>query len=199
MPPPTSCRAGTTNAFLGMNPYGFDSVGTGLIDRKTFSGWRNRVGVYSEPTEDDLVDTLVECLDKCNFKPADDYAELSAGSRPKYRVADHLQPHQGPPSHPCGRNDNIKGDVAMWKRNVPMVGGVPVHNVWAWSNAEFGLQRTDGLFLGVDWSSFKYAHAAGLRMVKRPPRATPTSPMSAGESKTTRDSCTVSTAAATSP
>lgn len=62
--------SGTTNAFLGMNPYGFDTVGTALIDRKAYAMWRNRIGTYAVVSEDDLVDTLIECMDKCHFKPA---------------------------------------------------------------------------------------------------------------------------------
>lgn len=161
---------GTTNGFYGMNPVGFDSVGTGKIDRKLYSMWRNRIGVYTEPTEDDLIDTLIECLDKCNFKPADQYAELSPGSRPRYEMLSTYSRVKALRRLLAAGNDSIKGDLAMWKANVPMVRGVPVHWVPAWSNSDFGLQRTDGLFLGVDWSSFKYAHASGLRMVKRPPR-----------------------------
>jgi len=162
--------AGTTNAFLGMNPYGFDDVGTGLIDRKTYAGWRNRIGQYDQATEDDLVDTLVECLDKCHFKPAHQYAEISPSGRPKHEMLTTYSRVKALRHILSTGNDNIKGDVAMWKVSVPMVRGVPVHWIPAWSNADFGLQRTDGLILGVDWSSFKYAHASGLRMVKRPPR-----------------------------
>jgi len=163
--------AGQTNDFLGMNPVGFDSVGTGLIDRKTYKMWRNRVGTYTVPSEDDLVDTLIECLDKCHFKPAHQYAELSPGQRPRWEILTTYSRVKAVRSILQSGNDNIKGDVAMWKVDVPMVRGVPMHWVPAWSNQEFGLARTDGLFLGVDWSSFKYAHAAGLRMEKRPPRA----------------------------
>jgi len=160
--------AGATSGFLGMDPYGFSAVGTGGILRTTYSGWRNRVGVYKTFSEDDAIDTIIECMDKCAFTPAQSYSELAPGSKPGWELLTTYSRLKAARKIAQSSNDNLRSDLAMYKGAV-LVRGVPLVWVPAWSNQEFGLARTDGLVLGVNWDTFKYYFASGLRMKKRPP------------------------------
>jgi hypothetical protein len=165
----TLAVGGTSSGFVGMDPTGFESVGTATLSRVTNAGWRNRAGVYATVTQDDLVDTTIECLDKCSFKPAHAYAELSPGERPKWEILTTYSRKKEFDRILANSNDNVRGDVATFKPDVPMLRGVPIHWVPAWSNQDFGTARTDGPVLGVNWKTFKWYSAAGRRMVRRAP------------------------------
>ena len=160
---------GTTSGFYGMNAYGFDSVGTGGIDRKAVSGWRNRVGQYTSFTEDDAVDTIIECIDKCNFHNAHSYPDLSGNKRPTYELLTTYATVKKARKLLQAGNDNIRNALDTWKIDAPMLRNSPMIWVPAWSNQDFGTARTDGLVMGVDWSTFHWYSAAGLRRVRNPP------------------------------
>ena len=165
--------SGQTSSFLGMNPYGFDSVGTGGVDRKLYSGWRNRVGQYATFSDDDCVDTIIECMDKCNFKNANAYPDLTGDGRPKYELLTTYSRVKAARKLLAAGNDDIRSALDTWKIDVPMLRNAPMHWIPAWSNQDFGLARTDGIILGVDWSSFHWYSASGMRMVKRKPYQDP--------------------------
>jgi hypothetical protein len=63
-------------------------------------------------------------------------------------------------------NDNIGDDMAAHSGTV-YIRGVPLNWVAAWTNAASQNARTDGIVLGVNWSTFKAYYAAGRRMRKR--------------------------------
>ena len=75
---------GVTSDFLGGDPPGFSSVGTGNISSLQYPGWRHRVGVYTAFTEDDAIDTILECMEKCSFMPAKSYPQLSEEVNPRW-------------------------------------------------------------------------------------------------------------------
>lgn len=160
--------SGVTSDFLGMDPYGFSAVGTGGILRTTYSGWRNRIGQYADFTEDDAIDTIVECMDKCMFVPAHSYAELAPGSKPGWELLTTYSRLKLARRIAQNNNDDLQSDVAKYKGTV-LIRGVPLVWIPAWSNQDFGLARTDGIVMGVNWATFKYYFASGLRMVKRTP------------------------------
>ena len=64
------------------------------------------------------------------------------------------------------QNDNLGDDVAARSGTV-YVRGVPLNWVPAWTNANSVNARTDGIILGVNWSTFKAYYAAGRQMRKR--------------------------------
>jgi hypothetical protein len=160
--------AGQTSAFLGGDPYGFSSVGTGGIPSTTYSGWRNRIGQYAVFSEDDAIDTIIECMDKCSFTPAQSYSELAPGQRPDWELLTTYSRIKLARRILQAGNDRLATELDRYKGAV-MLRGVPMVWVPAWSNQEFGIARTDGIVLGVNWSTFKYYFAAGLRQVKRAP------------------------------
>ena len=157
---------GATSGFWGMDPYGFSGVGTGGISRVSYSGWRNRVGQYTTFSEDDAVDTIIECMDKCGFKNAHKYPDLANSERPKYELLTTYATVKKARKLLQIGNDNIRNALDTWKIDAPMVRSAPMIWVPAWSNQEFGVPRTDGIVLGVDWSTFHYYSAAGLRQVR---------------------------------
>ena len=159
---------GATSAFLGMDPYGFDTVGTGNIPATTYSGWRNRVGTYSVFSEDDAIDTILECMDKCGFKPAHSYSELAPSEKPAWELLTTYSRLKLARKLTRAANDDLGSDLATEKGTV-VIRGVPMNWVPAWSNQDFGTALTDGTVLGVNWSTFKYYFASGLRQVKRAP------------------------------
>lgn len=160
--------AGATSAFLGMDPYGFSATGTGGILSTSYSGWRNRVGTYTVFSEDDAIDTIIECMDKCAFTPAQSYAELAPGSKPSWELLTTYSRLKAARRILQSGNDNLKQNLDMYK-GAALIRGTPLVWVPAWSNQEFGTARTDGIVLGINWATFKYYFAAGLRQVKRAP------------------------------
>jgi len=164
--PTTLTVGGTSNNFGGMDPTGFSAVGTGGISCTTYSGWRNRCGVYSVFEQDDAIDTIVECMDKCQFMPAHAYSELVPGKPQWELLTTYSRLKLGRRLAQTG-NDDLGSDVAKYKDTV-LIRGTPLVWIPAWSNQTFGAARTDGVVLGVNWSTFKYYFAAGLRQVKRP-------------------------------
>jgi len=173
----TALVAGANSSnFLGMDPPGFESVGGTGILRTTNPGMRNRVGVYAAVTQDDFVDTTIECMRKCKFEPAHRYAELAPGSKPTWEILTTYSRVKELDKLLASANDNVKGDVATYKPDVPMIRGVPVQWVPAWSNQEFGVARTDGVVLGVNWDTFEFYAAAVRKMVRREPYQDPHKP-----------------------
>lgn len=160
--------AGVTNGFLGMDPYGFSAVGTGGISAISYSGWRNRVGQYTVFSQEDAIETIIECMDKCAFTPAHSYSELVPGAKPQWELLTTYSRVKLARRLAAAGNDNLTSDIAKYRGTV-LIKGVPLVWVPAWTNQEFGLARTDGLVLGVNWATFKYYFAAGLRMKKRAP------------------------------
>lgn len=160
--------AGTNSGFLGMDPPGFSSVGAGNILSSTYAGWRNRVGQYSVFSQEDAIDTIVECMDKCMFTPAQSYAELAPGSKPEWELLTTYSRLKLARRLADIANDNIGNDLTAYKGTV-LINGVPLRWVPAWSNSTSVNQRTDGIILGVNWSTFKYYGASGVRMMKTPP------------------------------
>ncbi len=159
--------SGSTSDFLGMDPYGFSSVGTAGVKRTDYSGWRNRVGQYTVFSEDDAVDTIIECIDKCNFKAAHSYPSLS-DNRPNYELLTTYSVVAKARKLLQAGNDNIRNALDTWKIDAPMIRNCPLIHIPAWWNQDSGDTRTDGIVLGVDWSTFHYYSKAGRRMVRRP-------------------------------
>jgi hypothetical protein len=159
--------SGVTSDFLGMNPYGYDSVGTAGVDRKAYRGWRNRVGTYSQFSEADAVDTIIECMDKCKFKTAHQYADLAPGDKPRWELLTTYATLKKSRALAQTNNDNLGSSLSKFKDSV-VIRGAELVPVWAWSNQDFGCARTDGIVVGVDWSTMHYYSANGLRMRKPP-------------------------------
>ena len=157
---------GTTSGFLGLDPSGFSSVGTGGISSTQYPGWRNRCGCYQNFTQDDAVDTIIESMDKCMFTPAHSYTELMPGQKPQWELLTTYSRVKLARKIAQTSNDDLGSDIGKYKGSV-MIRGVPMVWVPAWSNQEFGLAQTNGPIVGVNWATWKYYFASGLRMVKR--------------------------------
>ena len=161
---------GVTSDFLGGYPLGFQSVGVGGIDptQTQFAGWRHRVGTYNVFNEDDAIDTIVECADKCDFTPAQPYSELAPTEDPDWAFLTTYSRLKLARRISSTQNDNLKGNVDKWKGTV-LIRGVPLQWVPAWTNPTFGCQRTDGPVMGINWKTWKYYTKSSLNMMKSPP------------------------------
>ena len=111
---------------------------------------------------------MIECMDKCDFTAADSYPNLVPG-RPRYELLTTYTVVKKARKLLQAGNDNIRNAMDTYKIDVPMLRGAPLHWIPAWSNAEFGLQRSDGLLLGVDWTTMHFTHQAGLRQTRSGP------------------------------
>jgi len=160
--------AGTYSDFLGLDPTGFSAVGTGGISRLTYPGWRHRVGIYNVFSEDDAVDTIVECMDKCSFTPAKAYSELSPSAKPDWELLTTYSRLKLARRLSASQNDNLRGDLARWKDTV-LIRGVPLNWVPAWTNQTLGVAQTNGPVMGVNWPTWKFYTKSSLNMVKSPP------------------------------
>jgi hypothetical protein len=165
-----------SSGFVGMDPPGFSSVGTGGVFRSTLPSWRNRAGIYTNVTPTDFVDTLIECTEKCRFRPLKSYAQLTPDEDPDFAYLttysrikavrrNILQPG----------NDNIAQDIGEYKGQV-ILRGIPFQEVPAWSDQTLGIALTTGTVLGVNWKTWKYFYKSGLRMQKMPLIVHPTMP-----------------------
>jgi hypothetical protein len=157
-----------TSDFLGLDPPGFSSVGTGGISATQYAGWRNRCGAYNVFTEDDAVDTIIECMDKCEFTPAQAYAELSPTTKADWELLTTYSRLKIARKISASQNDNMKGNIDKWKDTV-IIRGVPMNWVPAWNNQSFGVAQTNGPVLGVNWKTWKFMTKSSLNMLKSPP------------------------------
>ena len=162
----------TTNDFIGVDPPGFSAVGTGGISSALYPGWRHRVGQYNVFSEDDAVDTIIECMDKCEFTPAKAYAQLASEVSPKWDLLCPYSRLKLARKIAQSNNDNLRGELAKWKDTV-LIRGVPLRWVPAWTNQSFGTALTDGTVMGVDWGAAKVWHKSSLNMTKSPPERDP--------------------------
>ena len=160
--------SGVTNDFLGLDPTGFSGVGTGGISRLQFPSWRHRVGTYNVFSEDDAIDTLLECCDKCEFTPAKAYSELTSSDSPQWELLTTYSRIKLARKIASIQNDNLKGNLDKWKETV-LLRGVPMNWVPAWSNQAAGTAVTNGPIAGINWKSWKFFTKASLNMVKSPP------------------------------
>lgn len=164
--------SGVTNDFLGGDPPGFSAVGTGGISSLQFPGWRHRVGQYTVFSEDDAIDIIVECMDKCEFTPAKAYSQLASEVGPRWDLLCTYSRLKAARKIAQSQNDNLRGELAKWKDTV-MIRGVPLRWVPAWTNQTFGTARTDGPVMGIDWSAVKVFSKSGYNMLKSPPERDP--------------------------
>jgi hypothetical protein len=175
---PITLSVGTdavSSGFVGMDPPGFSSVGTGGVFSSIVPGWRNRAGIYTSVTPTDMVDTMIECIDKCAFTPVKNYPELAPGEKPDWEILTTYSRIKATRRILQSGNDNINGDLSTHKGTV-MVNGVTMREVPIWSNQELGLALTTGTILGVNWSTWKYYFKSGFRQQKMPPIIHPTMP-----------------------
>lgn len=159
---------GSTSDFLGLDPTGFSAVGTGGISRVTYPGWRHRVGTYNVFSEDDAIDTIIECMDKSEFTPAKAYSELAPSDKSDWELLTTYSRLKLARKISASQNDNFKGNVDKWKDTV-LIRGVPMNWVPAWTNQSFGTALTDGTVLGVNWPTWKFYTKSSLNMAKSPP------------------------------
>ena len=160
--------SGVTNDFLGLDPPGYSSIGTGGISALTYQNWRNRCGTYSVFSEDDAIDSIIECMDKCMFTPAKSYAELTASEGPQWELLTTYSRIKLARKIASIQNDNLKGNLDKFKDTV-LIRGTPMNWVPAWSNQTAGTNQTNGPVLGVNWKSWKFFTKSSLNMVKSPP------------------------------
>lgn len=159
---------GVTSDFLGGDPPGFSAVGTGGIVSLNFPGWRHRVGQYTVFSEDDAIDTILECMDRCNFTPAKSYPQLTSEVNARWDLLTTYSRLKIARRIAASQNDNLRGELAKWKDSV-MIRGVPMRWVPAWTNQSFGVARSDGPVMGIDWNAVKIWNKSSLNMVKSPP------------------------------
>jgi hypothetical protein len=164
--------SGQTSGFWGMNPPNMGGQ-AGWPDAQVYPGWRNRIGQYTVFTQNDAVNTIVECLDRCKFTPAHSYAELSSSEKPNWELLTTYSRVKAARDLAQAGNDNIGSELAKWKDKV-MIRGVPLTTIWAWTSPESPAAQTNGPIVGVNWKTFHYMFASGLRQVKRKPFQHPT-------------------------
>ena len=157
--------AHTGSGFYGGNPPGFSECGN--VDCTKYTNWSNRCFTYSQVSRNDFIDKVMECMDKCYFKPAQSYPELALGKQ-KWEFLTTYSRIQLMGRLLQQGNDNIGDDLAA-HGGVCYIRNVPVSWVPAWTNSQSANLRTDGVFLGLNWTKFKAFYAPGLRMVKRTP------------------------------
>jgi hypothetical protein len=164
-----------SNGFLGMDPPGYSSVGTGGVFSSTVPGWRNRCGIYTSISPSDAIDTMLECIRKTQFKPLKAYPELTPGDRPDWEILTTYSVEKELQRLLQSGNDRLQQDVAQYKGRV-VINGVPIQEVPAWSNQELGIAQTSGPIVGVNWKTWKYFFRSGLRMQRMPLIVHPTMP-----------------------
>jgi hypothetical protein len=157
--------SGVTNDFVGGDPAGFSAIGAGGIVSANYKGWRHRVGSYTVFNEDDAIDTIVECMDKCHFTPAQSYSQIVSETSPRWDLIAPYSRIKLARKISVSQNDNFRGDVAKWK-DTALIRGVPLQIAWQWTNQDTGNARTDGLVMGIHWPSVSMYQNASWNKVK---------------------------------
>jgi len=152
--------------FDGAAPVGWGSVGVGNISTTTYDQWKNRTFPYTTVDRDDFVEKVINSMDMCYFKPPVERPDIVMQKRPNWEL---LTTHSRIAT--CRRllqlgNDNIGNDLAARSGQVE-IRGVAMDWIPAWTNAASVNARTDGIILGVNWSTFKAYYQPGRHMRKR--------------------------------
>ena len=152
--------------FDGVAPVGWGSNGIGGIDPTVYDQWKNRTFPYTDVSRDDFVEKIINSMDLCSFTPPVKRPDIVDQTRHDWEIlTTHSRIAQ------CRRllqlgNDNIGDDMAAHSGSV-YLRGVPLTWIPAWTNAASVNQRTDGVVLGINWSTFRAFHAPGRQMRKR--------------------------------
>ncbi len=155
-----------TEGFTGREPLGWGSNGVGGVSAVTYDQWRNRAFPYTVIDRDDFVEKIINSMDLCEFEPPVERPDIVTQGKPKWELlTTHSRLAAARRLLQLG-NDNIGDDLAARSGTV-YVRGVPLNWVPAWTNAASENARTDGIILGVNWSTFKCYYAAGRQMRKR--------------------------------
>jgi hypothetical protein len=152
--------------FDGYAPLGFGSVGVGGIDPIVYDQWRNRTFPYTTVDRDDFVEKTINSMDLCYFQPPVERPDIVSQKKPNWELlTTHSRIAQARRLLQLG-NDNIGDDLAAHSGAV-YIRGVPMVWIPAWTSAASVNARTDGIILGVNWSTFRCFYAAGRQMRKR--------------------------------
>ncbi len=153
--------------FDGFEPVGWGSAGVGGISCQTYDQWRNRTFPYTNVDRDDFVEKTINSMDLCQFKPpVEGGKDIVPQNKPNWELlTTHSRVAAARRLLQLG-NDNIGNDLAAHSGKV-MLRGVPMDWVPAWTNAASRNARTDGIILGVNWSTFKVFFAPGRKMRKK--------------------------------
>lgn len=152
--------------FNGFEPVGWGSNGVGGISCTTYPQWRNRTFPYTQVSRSDLVEKTIVSMDMCSFTPPVQRPDIVDQKRSDWELlTTHSVLSAGRRLLQLG-NDNIGDDMAARSGTV-YIRGVPLTWVPAWTNASSVNVRTDGIILGVNWSTFRAYYAAGRQMRKR--------------------------------
>lgn len=155
-----------TDGFNGASPIGWGTNGVGGISTTTYEQWRNRTFPYTVVDRSDLIKKTIRSMDLCEFKPPVERPDIVQQKRPNWELlTTYSRVEQMYELMQLG-NDNIGNDLAAHSGK-PMIRGVGVDWVPAWTNSNSVNARTDGIMLGVNWKTFKAYRAAGRVMRKR--------------------------------
>lgn len=156
-----------TEGFTGAEPVGWGSVGVGGISTATYDQWKNRAFPYTTIDRDDFVEKTIKSMDLCEFRPPiENSKDIVPQGKPKWELLTTYSVIATSRRLLQIGNDNIGDDLAAHSGKV-MIRGVPMDWVPAWTNSASMNARTDGIILGVNWSTFKAFRAAGRVMRKR--------------------------------
>jgi hypothetical protein len=152
--------------FNGFEPVGWQNNGVGGISCRDYPQWRNRTFPYTQISRSDFVEEVITSMDLCSFTPPVQRPDIVDQKRMDWELLTTYSVLARLRQLLQLGNDNIGEDVAKYSGNV-YVRGVPLNWVPAWTNAASVNQRTDGVILGVNWSTFRAYYAAGRQMRKR--------------------------------
>ena len=112
------------------------------------------------------MEKIINSMDLCQFEPPVTRPDIVDQSKENWELlTTHSRLAAGRRLLQLG-NDNIGDDMAARSGTV-YIRGVPLNWVPAWTNSASENVRTDGIVLGVNWSTFKCFYAAGRVMRKR--------------------------------
>ena len=167
----TSTNDGVTEnnapeGFNGAEPVGWTSNGVGGISCSQYPQWRNRTFPYTSVSRSDFVEKTINSMDLCQFTPPVKRPDIVDQKTSNWELlTTHSVLASGRRLLQLG-NDNIGDDMAAHSGTV-YIRGTPMTWVPAWTNQNSVNARTDGVILGVNWSTFKAYYAAGRQMRKR--------------------------------
>lgn len=157
-----------TEGFNGYAPVGWGDVGVGEVSPVTYPQWRNRTFPYVKVDRNDFVKKTITSMDLCRFEPPVARSDIVVEGNPNWELLTTYSRLSLAYELLQLGNDNIKNDLAAYSNTVT-IRGVPMRWVPAWTNTDSINARTDGIILGVDWSTFEWNYNAGRNMRKKKP------------------------------
>jgi hypothetical protein len=146
-------------------PAGFTDVAG--LNPQTYSQWAPAGFVATNYSQGDFFKKLAECIDKCHYRPPNNYAEIDGG-KPNYMLHTTYKVVQKFHDQQVMSNDQFRMDVGRY-RNTVLFRGIPVRWEPALTNSNSPVYDSLNQIRGISWKTYKMIFKSGYDRFQHPP------------------------------